>query len=597
MSASPLGQFLELSSAPPSAAERLLAIPLRMASLEQPGAALLQAAQELGAELAAEASVEWLGSSGRTPVPQAAAFRLGIEDRGLLIAYLHLQRQEPFTADEQRLLELVAQGMSQGLALLSQQAESRLLAALSSAIATGDSPETAMMEALRRAVELLGADAAALLQLLDANTGSRVLAAAGNWPGNGNLTEGHHRIARSAATAGGPQLHDGNIVSCPMVTRSPARFVLLLSFPEASPPPRLCLQALRQVALVMTPHLDMHWRVLVLTSLLELHHASEETPTDAMYRRMLDSAIELIPGADSGTLLVRRNQHESFIFKAARGFEPDELVGTTLAPLEAQAWYGTDLTGWQQGKPRLVRRDQVDIEKFGLATTPSIQPSATRYERIEATLCLPVLRDGNVMAILNVENQRDPLALGRDSHEIIHLFGPPLSGLLHRQHSRDVLRHTALIDELTGLANRRAFDDTLKRELARRSPENITLGVLLMDMGKFKDINDSFGHSTGDAALAAVAQALKAQVRAADLLSRWGGDEFAVILVGASAAEAAAAAERFRQAVAAVNIHGVSLRIDVGFATSPADGQRAEDLVAAADARMYADKRRPRATG
>jgi diguanylate cyclase (GGDEF)-like protein len=569
-----------------------------MSGFEQPEEALLQAAGELGAAVAAEVGVEWLASSGRVPAPPAAGtLSLAITDRGLPVANLHLQRRSPFSREEQQLLGLVAQGVSRSLTLLSQQTESRLLAALSSAITTGASPEEAMLDALHRIISLLGADAAVLLQMLAANTDSRVLAAAGAWPGSSVLTPGHHDIARSAATAGVPQLHSGNIVSCPLVTRAPARFVLLLSFPEACRTTRMRLPALRQVALVMAPHLDMHWRVLVLTSLLELHHASEETPTDEMYRRMLDSAIQLIPGAESGTLLVRRNQHEPFIFKAARGFEPDELVGTTLEQFEAQAWYGTDLTGWQQGKPRLVRRDQVDIEKFGRASTPRIRPSATRYERIEATLCLPVLRDGNVMAILNVENQHDPLALGRDSTEIIHLFGPPLSGLLHRQHSRDVLRHTALIDELTGLANRRAFDDTLKRELARRTPEATSLGVLLMDMKNFKLVNDSFGHTAGDEALATVAQALKTQVRASDLLSRWGGDEFAVILMDASAVDAAVAAERFRQVVAAVRIHGVPLRIDVGFASSPADGQRAEELLAAADTRMYADKRKPRGAG
>ena len=108
------------------------------------------------------------------------------------------------------------------------------------------------------------------------------------------------------------------------------------------------------------------------------------------------------------------------------------------------------------------------------------------------------------------------------------------------------LRRLALRDELTGLANRRAFLERLEAEIARAVHTGIPFSLILLDLDGLKDLNDTFGHHAGDAALRAFGRALRRAVRAGDLVARIGGDEFAVIGVHAVPAEATLFAARVR---------------------------------------------------
>src|SRR5204862_133782 len=111
-------------------------------------------------------------------------------------------------------------------------------------------------------------------------------------------------------------------------------------------------------------------------------------------------------------------------------------------------------------------------------------------------------------------------------------------------------REMARRDQLTGLANRRAFDELLDEQVARACRSGQPVGLLVIDLDGLKKINDGGGHTAGDAALCAAADALRASVRAGDLPCRLGGDEFAVVLAGADAAGALVVAERAQQALA-----------------------------------------------
>ncbi|AEV87996.1 Cellulose synthesis regulatory protein [Actinoplanes sp. SE50] len=142
----------------------------------------------------------------------------------------------------------------------------------------------------------------------------------------------------------------------------------------------------------------------------------------------------------------------------------------------------------------------------------------------------------------------------------------------------------AEIDPLTGIANRRAFDQALHAALSRPGDA----AVLLIDTDKFKVINDTLGHAAGDAALRAIAAALAAQVEAADLVARLGGDEFAALLPGAGAAEAAAVARRMVQAVR--DIPDCLATVSIGIAVGPAAALH--DVLEQADEAMYRAKHR-----
>jgi diguanylate cyclase (GGDEF)-like protein len=157
----------------------------------------------------------------------------------------------------------------------------------------------------------------------------------------------------------------------------------------------------------------------------------------------------------------------------------------------------------------------------------------------------------------------------------------------------DRLRAEALRDALTGLPNRRAFDDALAREVARAGREAAPLSALLLDVDRFKAVNDGHGHAAGDAVLRAVAARARAALRAEDLLARIGGEELAALLPGAGLADAVEIAERVRRAIAAAPVEagGASIAVTISIgAAQRAAGEDGPALLARADARLYAAK-------
>jgi diguanylate cyclase (GGDEF)-like protein len=159
---------------------------------------------------------------------------------------------------------------------------------------------------------------------------------------------------------------------------------------------------------------------------------------------------------------------------------------------------------------------------------------------------------------------------------------------------RDDARAEALHDPLTDLANRRALMAWLeKRVPGRRSTDRV--GLLLVDLDGFKQVNTDHGHQGGDTALTAAAQALRSAARAEDLVARLGGDEFAIVVPDTDRSTLRAVADRAIVAVTAASerleLDGIRLGASVGLALFPDDAADADALLVAADAALRAAKR------
>lgn len=165
------------------------------------------------------------------------------------------------------------------------------------------------------------------------------------------------------------------------------------------------------------------------------------------------------------------------------------------------------------------------------------------------------------------------------------------------QTANERLERLSLSDELTGLGNRRAFDQALQREQARQQRTGAPLSVLLVDVDHFKCVNDHYGHSTGDDYLRAIARVLaQAASRPADLAARHGGEEFVCLLPDMAGAAARALAERIREDSAALALPnalapGRRLTVSIGVATLEGGPATARELLGQADAQLYAAKR------
>lgn len=163
---------------------------------------------------------------------------------------------------------------------------------------------------------------------------------------------------------------------------------------------------------------------------------------------------------------------------------------------------------------------------------------------------------------------------------------------LHRQN--EVLQIAARTDPLTGLANRRALDEDISRRISECRRTRAPLSVMLLDVDHFKDFNDTFGHRAGDEALRVIAASLRAEMRDMDVVTRYGGEEFLVILPGATIDHALAVAERTRrdisQTVFRFDNREFSLTVSVGVAQFTFNEQAAR-MLKRADHAMYAAKK------
>jgi diguanylate cyclase (GGDEF)-like protein len=219
-----------------------------------------------------------------------------------------------------------------------------------------------------------------------------------------------------------------------------------------------------------------------------------------------------------------------------------------------------------------------------------------------ATLLLPLSTAGRVVGLVEFIAEVGGRRFRDGETALLRTMANQVASALQNARLVRQLRDAAETDLVTGVYSHRHLQDRVRQETARAARARSPLSVLMVDLDDFKRINDQYGHQAGDRVLRAIAGALRAAVRTSDVVARYGGDEFVVLMPDTDEAEAQNVAQRAGEAVAELphpmaDGSVVNVECSVGLAQHPRDGRSGKALLRAADAAMYKHKRARAGTG
>jgi diguanylate cyclase (GGDEF)-like protein len=311
-----------------------------------------------------------------------------------------------------------------------------------------------------------------------------------------------------------------------------------------------------------------------------LYEAARAVSGTLDLRTVLDSLVTVTCrtfGYDSGAVLMVGGEGGELTVEAAYG-ERTVPVGTVLPA-------GVGVTGWvvRSGTPLVVDDVRADPRYHRLD------------ERTRSELAVPLIAEGKVLGVFNIESARLGAFGARDLRLLATLASYAVVAIQNARLYEQAQR-LAITDGLTELYNHRYLHESLGRVLERARRDGQPVGLIMLEIDQFKRYNDTYGHQSGDVALRVVAGLLRRGSRPSDIVARYGGDEFMVILPGADKAAAQETGERLRRAVEAYPlILGddviTSVTLSVGVAAYPHDGITVDQLVEAVDAAQYTAKR------
>ncbi len=230
----------------------------------------------------------------------------------------------------------------------------------------------------------------------------------------------------------------------------------------------------------------------------------------------------------------------------------------------------------------------------------------TARPRIQSSALLPLVRHNIIIGSLHL-GSNDPSRYHKDvATDYITHFASIISVCIENCINQETLHRLSIIDMLTKVNNRRSFDQELLKEISRSNRNQAPMSCLFVDLDHFKQINDSYGHQTGDRVLHRTAQTIKRQLRKIDFIARYGGEEFAVLLPACDNTRAQQIAENIRAKVERTQFvsevgEPIKLTLSIGISTCPPHEHDAANIkemakmvVACADKGVYEAKRRGR---
>lgn len=309
-------------------------------------------------------------------------------------------------------------------------------------------------------------------------------------------------------------------------------------------------------------------------------NALDMNDKENVYNLLLETAIELIPNASKGSILTLE-EDGLFHYKALIGYS-EKIKNLTLRKEEIFLYKINNFT-----KTVLItdprKLDEKIVEKSKIDTLK-------RYEALEINCIIssPIYIDKKFVGIINVDGINKSRGFDKDDIYIMNYIKNELQLALKTSSIQSSLRYFANFDELTGVFNRRYMKQLFAKEIENIKITGQKCVMVSMDIDNFKCINDTYGHSAGDAALRIFSTILKQNIRKTDIYGRLSGDEFALLLRNISKEKAEEKMEDIRQQLLGNNIGSIRLSFSYGVYYLDSDNiLSVEEILDATDKKMY----------
>jgi diguanylate cyclase (GGDEF)-like protein len=379
-------------------------------------------------------------------------------------------------------------------------------------------------------------------------------------------------VSKTASWAGFPILLHGRVIAIVNVGTIKQRItpeVITVIEPVVSTIALLILryEEARELA-VRSQHMNV---------LYEMSVAGAQATDEQELQARLDHVLELIGrvlGYGHAVVLLYDSQREMLVLKANRGRE----IARAGLEMDVHGHKGVTVHAFLSSKPVLVRDTRRCVE-FVEGLWPA-----------RSELAMPLLAGGHCVGVLDLESPK----VAAFTHSDIRLLTPFTSGLallIDNQQKTKELHEQATHDGLTGFFNRRMIDEMLPMELKRAARYRRDMSIVMLDLDDFKAVNDNLGHQEGDRLLRVFAGCIRKMTRSSDLMFRYGGDEFLLLLPETAREQAELFLKRLADfACPEVITTPGRVTFSAGIASCVSDSS-AEDLVKLADDRLYESKR------
>jgi diguanylate cyclase (GGDEF)-like protein len=305
---------------------------------------------------------------------------------------------------------------------------------------------------------------------------------------------------------------------------------------------------------------------------------------DMLYEAILDVSVHLTD-AEKGSLMLVEADASCLTVKAARGINK-----RFLSEIKIKAGEGIAGKVLREGVP--LKIDNIERnDKFFFRRR-------SKY-RTGAFISIPLKIGEETIGVLNICDKRTGGVFSEGDMDLLSSFATYASIALERSMYYTLaghLRELSITDALTGLFNRRYFEERFYEELQRSDRHNLSFSLLMLDIDDFKLFNDTEGHLSGDDVLKRIANIAKDSLRVIDVISRFGGEEFAVIMPQTESEEAFLVAERIRKSIKEQLTNSwaafpkETITVSIGIATFPSDGMNRRELIQNTDRALYKAK-------